>query len=186
MIIERSTPIPLCPLGVTAGKLKELVDSWTVIPGPAAKTYRVRLRLNIHADHAPRPCCNLVIAVPARWDRVLPVVWTDDAWAYRSINWHSQPKGRCDLCWVLPHEWIQWIDFWKLEGKSNREIAELAGDWLVTACELLMRRHYLGRTLGLAQWPEAWPAHEHFGKGVGQFLISNSIPYRLYRKDFSP
>lgn len=169
-----------------AEKLPEIVACSTLILGPAANTYRVALRLNLPPEHGITPCCHLIIAVPARWDRVLPEVWTDDVWAYGAVDWHSQPEGRCDLCWALPHEWVRWIDFWKLEGKTDHEIAELAGDWLLTSCELLMRRHYLGRTLGLDEWPEAWPAHEHFGKGVGRFLISNSIPYRLYRKDLSP
>jgi len=145
--------------------------------------YRVRLRLAVDAELAPRPpIANLIVRIPTRWAEELPKVWTDDVWAYRDVDWHTSPVGPCSLCWALPNEWQDWIGFWQREGVHPDIIRERARDWIITSCELLMRRHYLGRVLSLETWPDDWDAHEHFERGVARFKISGSVPYRIYRK----
>ena len=167
-------------------RLPETVEAVTPFNERNGNHYRVRLRLHLDQDVVPAPpSANLVMFVPSRWDAFLPEVWTDEAWSYGAINWHSSPIGRVDLCWALPAEWCCWIRFWQREGIPQRKIKEIAGDWLVSSCELLMRRYYLGRLQGLENWPREWDEHKHDSIGIAAFYNSGSVPYRIYRNTFT-
>jgi hypothetical protein len=115
-----------------------------------------------------------ILFSPEYFKKVAPIVFCDDFWIRKDINWHCFKAGgiegwedRYRLCWLHPNEWRAANDY---QLKRLPFIIEEGSQWLCNNVTKLLDRHWVGNQLGLTTWREEWGGWGHGETGNQEFL----------------
>lgn len=121
---------------------------------------RLRGRLDFGAQLA-----TLVVVMHSRFaglKKAPPLVWSKEPWMKHGADWHN----RDSLCWVLPEEWQDAMN-WK--GKPVASIMEEGRRWFLDGVRCLLSRHYFAHLEGIEKWPAEWAAWGHEEAGIKEY-----------------
>jgi len=104
-----------------------------------------------------------IVFNPRNLHEEAPIIFCDEPWIRRDINWHWFIPRKCPvcpnthrLCWINPVEWRV------AHGKKLKiRLAREGSLWLYNNTRDLLDKHWIGNELGIKLWRDDWPQWSH-------------------------